>query len=152
MVKAEVKEAIFRTMLRVYSSVNAGICPAFKKKEDRLEIPDFLWEEFGLEEEPPEDGEPGVVRFEYGYSKPRQCRDLRFGLDGVYATLRFAEKGWHPTFVPWSSVVEFFSLDDPPCALIMSVEEGQMLVPPRTPLDPDPGPSSKRPSHLKLVK
>jgi hypothetical protein len=149
-VKAEVKEAIFRTMLRVHSSVNAGICPAFQEPSDDLRIPEFLWDEFGLEREPPEDGgDPGVVRFEYGYSKPLLCRDLAFGLGGIEARLRFGERGWYDTFVPWGVVVEFFSLDKPPCAIMLSVSQGQVIVPPRPPAtQPDP---PSRPTHLKLV-
>lgn len=138
-------------MLRVYSSVNAGLCPAFQQPEDDLVIPEFLWDEYDLHGEPPEDGEaaPGIVRFEYGYRNPLLCRDLAFGLDGIHANLRFAEKGWYNTFVPWSIVVEFFSLDKPPCAIMLSVTEGQVLVPPKPPpTQPEPPP---RPTHLKLV-
>ena len=150
MVKAEVKEAIFRTMLRTYSSVNAGICPAFIGPDDTLEIPEFLWEEYDLETSMSDGREPGLVRFEYGYSHPLLCRDLAFGLDGIHARLRFAEKGWFNTTIPWSIVVEFFTLDDPPCAIMMSVTKGQVLVPPRPPAtQPDP---PELTSHLKLVK
>jgi len=159
-VKAEVKVAIFRAMLREHKTVNIGVCPSLRGEGPPLQLPEFLWKEYGLSEDPPEEGqEPNVIRFEYGYEH-RLCRELFVETLGIRSTLKFAESGWHPTFVPWNMIIEFYSLDvdDDPCVIMLSVNR-QFLQPIEATSPPDgappPEPTSpvgRRPSHLKLVK